>query len=104
MRRSVRQRRPLGRRFRAEAMPEGEHEPHQRKASRQRTDGGRSNGAVVVGAILGPEDDGRILVGIAERPDARQEQRLALGFGEKGLAQRARRAAGRQIDGGEAAG
>ena len=29
--------------------------------------------------ILGPEDDGRVLVGIAERPDARQEQRLALG-------------------------
>ena len=91
---------PLGRRLDTQEMPEGEHEPHQGKASRQRIDSGRSGGAVIFRAILRPEEDGRVLVGIAERPDARQEQRRAFRFREEGLAQCAPRAAGREIDGG----
>ncbi len=68
---------------------------------RQRADGRRTERAVIVEAVLGPEDDGCLLVGIAQRPDARQEQRLALGLGQEGLAERAGRAAGGEIEGGK---
>ena len=85
---------------RAQALPEGEHEPHQREPPTQRADGGRRDGAVVI-VISGPENDGGILVGIAEPPDARQEHGPAFGFGEKRLAQRAARAPGRKIDRGQ---
>ena len=82
-------------------MPEGKHEPHQSQPSRQGTDCGFADSAVILEALFGPENDGRVLVGIAERSDARQEQSLALGLRQERLAQRPRRAPRRQIDGGE---
>ena len=78
----------------------GENELQQSGAALQLTDNLRP-GDAFDSTILGAEDEGGLLVRIAERPDARQQQSIAFRLGEERLAQRARRAAGGQIDGGE---
>ena len=67
----------------------------------QRADGRSRDGAVVSCPVSRSEDDGGILVGIAECPDARQEHACVLGFGEKRIAQRAACAPCREINRGQ---
>ena len=71
----------------------GENELHQSDAALQLTDNLRP-GDAFDSTILGAEDEGGLLVRIAERPDARQQQSIAFRLGEERLAERARRAAG----------
>ena len=91
----------LGHRLEPKQVPEGEHELHQRQPSRQRADRGFAERAILSETLFGPEDDGRVLIGIAERSDARQKQSLALRLRQERLAQRPCGAARGQIDGGE---
>ena len=78
-------------------MAQSEDEPHESKTPLQRADRWRANQAVCnVGPTL-TENKSGLLVGVAKRADARQQQRLATCFEEKGLTQCARRAPRRQI-------
>ena len=55
----------------------GKHEPHQGKAPLERADRPRPAGPceALIGRALGAEDDGGVLVGIAERADGGQKRR-----------------------------
>src|SRR5581483_2436138 len=48
-----------------------------------------------------PQDERRLLVGVAERPDAGKEQRPVRDLGEECFAQGPRRTPRREVDGGE---
>ena len=80
----------------------GEHEPHQGKAPLQRADaaGTGSSGKAFLSVAFAAEDEGGILIRVAERANRGQQHRVASRSIEKGVAERSDGAAGGQVDDG----
>src|SRR6185437_1014416 len=70
-----------------QAAAQSKHELHQSEAAGKGADGRCADRTVILRAVASAKDNGCLLVGIAEGPDAWKQQRFASSLGEKGLAQ-----------------